>query len=150
MRTILPLFTIAYAVVAGLLGIAALVLMGFAFLELWAVGDPTGRAELCLLGRRWRLRALRLVAVALVAWRWRKLWRREEVRETRAGERAHSRPPVSLSVSRRRGSGSRGRELLRQGLSCRHSTSGPRCFRTPQASPWARRPSWRRGGCSSE
>ena len=37
MRTILPLFTIAYAVVAGLFGIAALVLMEFVFLELWAV-----------------------------------------------------------------------------------------------------------------
>ena len=44
MKIVLPLFTIAYGAVAGLFGIAGLVLMGFAFLELWtAVIEPEGQ-----------------------------------------------------------------------------------------------------------
>jgi cytochrome bd-type quinol oxidase subunit 2 len=66
MKTILPLFTIAYAVVAGLFGIAGVVLMGIAFLELWAVViEPEGqtlpaRAAIAI-------ESIGLVAVALVA-----------------------------------------------------------------------------------
>ena len=66
MKTVLPLFTIAYGAVAGLFGIAGLVLMGFAFLELWtAVIEPEGqtlpaRAALAI-------ESIGLVAVALVA-----------------------------------------------------------------------------------
>ena len=66
MKTVLPLFTIAYAVVAGLFGIAGVVLMGFAFLELWAVViEPEGqtlpaRAAIAI-------ESIGLVAVALVA-----------------------------------------------------------------------------------
>ena len=57
MKTILPMFTIAYAVVAGLFGIAALVLMGFAFLELWAA-VMRSEDRLCLIGQPPRLKAL--------------------------------------------------------------------------------------------
>jgi hypothetical protein len=66
MKTVLPLFTIAYGVVAGLFGIAGVVLMGFAFLELWAaVIEPEGqtlpaRAAIAI-------ESIGLVAVALVA-----------------------------------------------------------------------------------
>jgi hypothetical protein len=66
MRTILPLFTIAYAVVAGLFGIAALVLMGFAFLELWAVViRPEGQTLSARAAMA--IESIGLVAVALVA-----------------------------------------------------------------------------------
>jgi hypothetical protein len=40
MRTLLPLFTLAYAAIALLFGVAALVLMGFAILELWTAVTP--------------------------------------------------------------------------------------------------------------
>ena len=66
MKTVLPLFMIAYGVVAGLFGIAGVVLMGFAFLELWAaVIEPEGqtlpaRAAIAI-------ESIGLVAVALVA-----------------------------------------------------------------------------------
>lgn len=66
MKTILPLFTIAYAAVAALFGIAAIVLMGFAFLDLWAaVIRPEGHA----LSARAAIaiESIGLVAVALVA-----------------------------------------------------------------------------------
>ena len=66
MKTLLPLFTVAYAAVAGLFGIAAVALMGFAFLELWeAIIRPEGRA---LSDRAaTAIESIGLVAVALVA-----------------------------------------------------------------------------------
>ena len=66
MKAVLPLFTIAYAVVAGLFGIAGVVLMGFAFLELWVtVIQPEGQS---LSGRAAiAIESIGLVAVALVA-----------------------------------------------------------------------------------
>jgi len=66
MKTVLPLFTIAYAVVAGLFGIAGVVLMGFAFLELWAVViEPEGQALPARAAIA--IESIGLVAVALVA-----------------------------------------------------------------------------------
>jgi len=66
MKTVLPLFTIAYAVVAGLFGIAGVVLMGFAFLELWAVViEPEGQTLPARAASA--IESIGLVAVALVA-----------------------------------------------------------------------------------
>jgi hypothetical protein len=66
MKIVLPLFTIAYAVIASLFAIAATVLMGFAMFELWvAVVGPEGEA----LSARAAIaiESIGLVAVALVA-----------------------------------------------------------------------------------
>ena len=66
MKTVLPLFTIAYTVVASLFGIAGVVLMGFAFLELWAVViEPEGQTLPARAASA--IESIGLVAVALVA-----------------------------------------------------------------------------------
>jgi hypothetical protein len=64
MKRILPLFTAAYAVVAFLFAVAALVLMGFAVLELWNAVTPgsplAARAATAI-------ESIGMLAVALVA-----------------------------------------------------------------------------------
>lgn len=65
MKPVLPLFTLAYAIVAFLFGVAALILMGFALIELWGalmfrdgtIADRAGTA----------IESIGLLAVALVA-----------------------------------------------------------------------------------
>ena len=64
MKAVLPLFTIAYGAVALLFAIAALVLMGFAFLELWEAVMPSGSQDLA--GRAaTAIESIGLLAVAL-------------------------------------------------------------------------------------
>ena len=63
MKAILPLFTIAYATVALLFGVAALALMGFALMELW---EAVARVR----GRPWRC-VRRPPSRASGCWRWR-------------------------------------------------------------------------------
>jgi hypothetical protein len=66
MKAILPLFTIAYAVIAALFAIAAIVLMGFAMVELWvAVVRPDGESLSARAASA--IESIGLVAVALVA-----------------------------------------------------------------------------------
>jgi hypothetical protein len=65
MKTILPLFTIACAIVAGLFGLTAIVLMGFALVELWTAVTPRG--GLSLSARSAAIESIGMVAVALVA-----------------------------------------------------------------------------------
>lgn len=65
MKAVLPLFTIAYGAVALLFAIAALVLMGFALLELWQAVMPSGDQDLA--GRAaTAIESIGLLAVALV------------------------------------------------------------------------------------
>ena len=66
MKTLLPLFTVAYAAVALLFGLAALSLMGFAVVELWESIAPVGGMPLA---RRVAsgIESIGMVAVALVA-----------------------------------------------------------------------------------
>src|SRR5687768_6057605 len=66
MKAVLPLFTIAYAAIALLFGVAALALTGFALMELWqAVVAPHGEtlAARAAIG----IESIGLLAVALVA-----------------------------------------------------------------------------------
>ena len=63
---ILPLFTIGYAVVAGLFGLAAIVLMGFALVELWTAVTPGGGTSLSARSAA-AIESIGMVAVALVA-----------------------------------------------------------------------------------
>jgi hypothetical protein len=66
MKMILPLFTIGYAVVAGLFGLAAIVLMGFALVELWTAVTPGGGTSLSARSAA-AIESIGMVAVALVA-----------------------------------------------------------------------------------
>jgi hypothetical protein len=66
MKTILPLFTIGYAIVAGLFGLAAVVLMGFAMVELWTAVTPGGGMSLSARSAA-AIESIGMVAVALVA-----------------------------------------------------------------------------------
>jgi hypothetical protein len=120
MKTVLPLFTIAYGAVAGLFGIAGVVLMGFAFLELWtAVIEPEGQTLPARAATA--IESIGLVAVALVA-----LEMAQTVAEEEVVRRVHVSAPTRvrryLSRFRRRGRGSG----LSPSRSCRHSTSGRR------------------------
>ncbi len=63
---ILPLFTIGYAIVAGLFGLAAVVLMGFALVELWTAVTPGGGQNLSARSAA-AIESIGMVAVALVA-----------------------------------------------------------------------------------
>ena len=63
---ILPLFTIGYAIVAGLFGLAAIVLMGFALVELWTAVTPGGGTSLSTRSAA-AIESIGMVAVALVA-----------------------------------------------------------------------------------
>ena len=144
MKTVLPLFTIAYGVVAGLFGIAGVVLMGFAFLELWtAVIEPEGRtlpARAAI-----AIESIGLVAVALVAL---------EMAQTVAEEEVVRRVHVSAPTRVRRYLSrflvvvvvALGIESLVAVVQALHER--PETLPTPQASPWARQPSWQRGLCS--
>lgn len=64
MRAVLPLFTLAYAAIALLFAVAALVLMAFAVLELWSAVTPGidlgARATIAI-------ESIGMLAVALVA-----------------------------------------------------------------------------------
>ena len=66
MKAILPLFTIAYALVAVLFGIAGLLLLGFAGIELWGAVDPRGTNDLAARAGA-VIDSIGLLAVALVA-----------------------------------------------------------------------------------
>jgi hypothetical protein len=66
MKAVLPFFTIAYAVVAGLFGISSLVLMWFASLEIWASAVGTeGRSTAARAASA--IESIGMVAVALMA-----------------------------------------------------------------------------------
>jgi hypothetical protein len=65
MKAILPLFTIAYAVVALLFAAAALVLVGFAFKELWEAVAPREGQALAVRAAS-AIESIGLLAVALV------------------------------------------------------------------------------------
>ena len=64
MKAVLPLFTIAYALVAILFGAAALVLMVFAFTELWTAA--WGREQALAERAAMAIESIGLLAVALV------------------------------------------------------------------------------------
>jgi hypothetical protein len=65
MKAVLPLFTIAYAAVALLFAIAALILMGFAFLLLWDAARPAASLDLATRAAT-AIESIGLLAVALV------------------------------------------------------------------------------------
>jgi len=65
MKAVLPLFTIAYAAVALLFAIAALILMGFAFLQLWDAVRPAASQDLAARAAT-AIESIGLLAVALV------------------------------------------------------------------------------------
>ena len=66
MKAILPLFTLAYATVALLFGIAAIALMGFALMELWDAVAP-GEGQPLAMRAAMAIESIGLLAVALVA-----------------------------------------------------------------------------------
>jgi hypothetical protein len=66
MNAILPLFVAAYAAVAVLFAGAALVLMGFAFVELWEAVRPPDRVAVATRAAT-AIEAIGLLAVALMA-----------------------------------------------------------------------------------
>src|SRR5688572_23580133 len=66
MKAILPLFTVAYAAVALLFGIAALTLMGFALVQLWDAVAP-GTPEQVARRASSAIESLGMLAVALAA-----------------------------------------------------------------------------------
>ena len=66
MKAVLPLFTLAYAIVALLFGVAALVLMGFAVVELWQAVLPRDATPLATRAAT-AIESLGMLAVALVA-----------------------------------------------------------------------------------
>jgi hypothetical protein len=66
MKRVLPLFTLAYAAVAVLFGVAALVLMGFAVVELWSVVIPTLGQSVAQRAAT-AIESIGMLAVALVA-----------------------------------------------------------------------------------
>jgi hypothetical protein len=64
MKAILPLFTVAYAVVALLFGLAAVVVMAFAVIELWsAIGSGASLGDRAAAA----IESIGMLAVALVA-----------------------------------------------------------------------------------
>ena len=65
MKAVLPLFTIAYGAVALLFAIAALFLMGFAFLQLWDAVTPAASLDLAARASI-AIESIGLLAVALV------------------------------------------------------------------------------------
>ena len=65
MKAILPLFTLAYAAVAALFAASALVLMGFAFMELWEAVAP-GEGQALAARAATAIESIGLLAVALV------------------------------------------------------------------------------------
>src|SRR5688572_13151807 len=65
MKAVLPLFTLAYAAVAVLFFAAAVVLMGFAFVELWDATIPRDGQTLAARGAA-VIESIGLLAVALV------------------------------------------------------------------------------------
>ena len=66
MRAVIPLFTLAYAAVALLFGLAAIILMGFALAELWAAVVPAEGLPLQSRAAT-AIESLGMLAVALVA-----------------------------------------------------------------------------------
>jgi hypothetical protein len=64
MRAVIPLFTIAYAAVAVLFGVAALVLLAFAVLELWTAVTPGMELDV---RATTAIESIGMLAVALVA-----------------------------------------------------------------------------------
>jgi hypothetical protein len=66
MKAVLPLFTLGYAAVALLFGIAAIVLTGFALMELWAAVVPTDDQPIANRAAT-AIESIGLLAVALVA-----------------------------------------------------------------------------------
>ena len=65
MRVVLPLYTIAYAAVALLFGLAALVLMGLAFIELWDAVRPGSELDIAARAAT-AIETLGLLAVSLM------------------------------------------------------------------------------------
>ena len=66
MKALLPLFTLGYAAVAVLFGTAAIVLTGFALLELWSAIAPGGDQPIATRAAT-AIESIGLLAVALVA-----------------------------------------------------------------------------------
>jgi hypothetical protein len=66
MKAVLPLFTIGYGAIAVLFGIAAVVLTGFALLELWSAVAPGGGQPIAARAAG-AIESIGLLAVALVA-----------------------------------------------------------------------------------
>jgi hypothetical protein len=66
MKAVLPLFTLGYAAVAVLFGSAAIVLTGFALLELWAAVVPAEEQTIAARAAT-AIESIGLLAVALVA-----------------------------------------------------------------------------------
>ena len=66
MKAVIPLFTLAYAAVALLFGVAALVLMGFALMDLWDAVVPQEGRDLAARAAT-AIESIGLLAVALVA-----------------------------------------------------------------------------------
>jgi hypothetical protein len=66
MKAVLRLFTVAYAAVAVLFGTAAIILTGFALLELWAAVVPAGEQALAARAAT-AIESIGLLAVALLA-----------------------------------------------------------------------------------
>ena len=64
MKSILPIYTFAYATVALLFGSAALVLVGFAVLELWSAITPTTQLDARASAA---IESIGMLAIALVA-----------------------------------------------------------------------------------
>jgi hypothetical protein len=90
MKLILPLFTMAYAVVAGLFALSALVLVGFAAVELWS--SVVGAEDLTFATRAASvIESMGLVAVALVG-----LEMAQTVIEEEVVRRAHVSAPTRV------------------------------------------------------
>jgi hypothetical protein len=66
MKAVLPLFTLAYAAISVIFGIAALALTGFALMELWSALRP-GDDEAIAVRAATAIESIGLLAVALVA-----------------------------------------------------------------------------------
>jgi len=66
MKAVLPLFTVGYGAVAALFGLAAVILTGFALLELWAAVAP-GQDQPIAARAAGAIESIGLLAVALVA-----------------------------------------------------------------------------------
>jgi hypothetical protein len=66
MKAVLPLFTVGYAAIALLFGVAAVVLMGFALLELWDAVAPREAHGLVARASA-AIESIGMLAVALVA-----------------------------------------------------------------------------------
>jgi len=66
MKRVLPLFSIAYGAIAALFGVSALVLMGFAVVELWGAALPSGGRSVADRAAT-AIESIGMLAVALVA-----------------------------------------------------------------------------------